>query len=233
MMGVANANKQLICEQYKTYLDIIYHLGNKVMLTKQLWQYAHELGLANNLAEFYSQITKLEHSEIIRKEPFSAYGKKTQLQMLTLRKYGIRFVEGKENSYCVASVPKAASNERILVSIFKNCYIQSKILPRIHNESKKVTFDKIIDMLRRDCSTILLNKNEGVSYLSQLISNNRLQPYLLIPEINHVLAKMRIVEQKRLEGLKKGSCATVGKGKGKLFSSSDVNIDLIFPKTIG
>lgn len=224
-MSVSTANKQFICEQFQEYLKIIYHLGNKVMLIKQLWHYAKELGLVRNLNEFYSQMMKLEHYEIIRKEPFTAYGKKTQLQMLVLRKYGIRFVEKKPDSYSVASVPKASSNERILVSIFKNCYIQSKILPRIRQESEKITFENIVDLLNRDCSTILLNKNEGIGYLSQIISDQRFQNELDITEIKHEIEKMQAVDQKRLEGLRKGSASSNGKGKGKLISSSDMPLD--------
>lgn len=224
-MSVLTTNKQFICEQFQEYLKIIYHLGNKVMLLKQLWYYAKELGLARNLNEFYSQMVKLEHSEIIRKEPFTAYGKKTQLQMLVLRKYGIRFIEEKPDSYSVASVPKASSNERILVSIFKNRYIQTKILPRIRQESEKITFESIVDLLNRDCSTILLNKNEGIGYLSQISSNQRFQNELDIAEIKQEIEKMQFVDQKRLEGLKKGSASSSGKGKGKVISSSDMPLD--------
>ncbi|GEB33358.1 hypothetical protein [Brevibacillus parabrevis] len=219
-MSVSNANKQEICERNQELLRIIYFIGNKVMLLKQLSQYAFALGLASNLSDFYSQIAKLEQNEIIRREAFSAYGRKSQLQMITLRKYGIRYVEGKPNSYSVASVPRATSNERILVSVFKNCYILSKILPRIYKESKIITLDKIFDLLKRDCSTLLLNKNEGIRYLSELTGDHRLQPYLDIVGIEHDIEQMRIVANKRSQGLKKGSYATNGKGKGKKIHSS-------------
>ncbi|WP_201317672.1 hypothetical protein [Paenibacillus sp. EPM92] len=223
-MGVSTVIKQQICEQHQDYLKIVYHLGNKVMLLKQLWNYAKDLGLARNLNEFYIQIAKLEHYEIICKEPFTAYNKKTQLQMLVLRKHAIRFIECKQSSYNVASVPVSHSNERILVSIFKNCYIQSKILPRIQNENKTITFNSIVDMLDRDCSTILLNKNEGLGYLCQLASYQRFQKELSIAGIEYEIEKMRALHQKRLEGLKKGS-ASKRKGKGKLNSSSDTPLN--------
>lgn len=224
-MSISTVNKQAICEQYHEYLKIVYGLGNKVMVLKQLWNYAKELGMARNLNEFYIQMAKLEQYEITRKEPFVAYGKETQLQMIVLRKYAIRFIEGKQSSYDVASVPVANSNERILVSTFKNCYIQSKILPRVRNESGKITFESIVDMLNRDCSTIMLNKNEGAGYLSQLASDQRFQKELYVAGIAYDIEKMRTVDQRRLAGLRKGSASRGGKGRGKLNSSFDMPLD--------
>ncbi|WP_248928958.1 hypothetical protein [Paenibacillus hamazuiensis] len=219
-MGVSNANKQFVCEKYRTYLEIIYHFGNKVMLMKQLYQYAELLGLAKNFSTFYISIMELVHAEVIQKEPFTAFGKKTQLQMLTLRKYGIRFIGGKQDSYSVASVPRSNGNERILVSIFKNCFIIKKLVPRLMKESKKVTFNAIIGMLNRDYSTILLNKNQGISFLSKLRSDDLLQQLLDVSEVDQDMKRMQEIKLKLAEGLRKGSESSEGKGKGKMHSSS-------------
>lgn len=84
-MGNSNANKQSVCERYSGYLYIIYHFGNKVILIKQLYRYAQEFGLADSYSAFYGHIKQLINAELIRKEAFLAYGRKTQLQMLTLK----------------------------------------------------------------------------------------------------------------------------------------------------
>ena len=217
-MSVSNTNKLLVCERYKIYLEIIYTFGNKVMLLNQLYQYAEQLGLARSFSSFYSGIMELVNAEVLRKESFTSFGKKTQLQMLTLRKFGIRFIEGKESSYNVASVPKSGGNERILVSLFKNCYIINKVIPRIQKESEEVTFDNIVKMLNRDYSTALLNKNQGIYYLTKIRSDKKLQHFFDINEVDHTIKKMQDIKKKHVEGLKKGSGMSEGKGIGKTHS---------------
>ncbi|KIL38670.1 hypothetical protein SD70_24780 [Gordoniibacillus kamchatkensis] len=231
-MSISNANKQSVCEKYRSYLEIIYHFGNKVMLMKQLYQYAELMGLAKNFSTFYSGIIELVHNEVLKKETFTAFGKKTQLQMLTLRKYGIRFIEGKQDSYSVASVPRSNGNERILVSIFKNCYILKKLVPRIQKEGKKVTFDTIKNMLERDYSTILLNKNQAIFFMTKLRNDTTLQHLLNVSNVDYDMRRIQEIKQKLAEGLRKGSESTEGKGKGRLYSSSTSPIDDLKNETV-
>lgn len=219
-MGISNANKQAVCEKYRTYVEIIYTFGNKVMLMKQLYQYAELLGIASNFSSFYNSIMELVHAEVIRKEPFVAFGKKTQLQMLSLRKYAIRFIEKKPDSYSVASLPKRSGNERILLSIFKNCYIINKVVPRIRKEMGEVSFANIIKMLKRDYSTILLSKNLGSSFLSELRDDKKLQHILNTEGIDQCLGRMQEIKQKHLDGFRRGSFMSEGKGRGNTRSSS-------------
>lgn len=219
-MYVSNAQKYLVCEKYRVYLEIMYFFGNKVMLLKQLYQYAETLGVAKNFSGFYSSMLELVNAEILLKEPFVAFGKKTQLVMLTLRKFAIRFLENKDRSYDVASVPRAITNERILVSLYKNCYIHSKIVPRIIKKGCGINFSTIVETLNQDYSTILLGKNEGAIYLSELINSQRMSQYLNVEEIKHAVKRLKEIEQRRTEGLKKGSESTQGKGTGgKLMAS--------------
>ncbi len=219
-MGISNANKQAVCEKYRTYVEIIYTFGNKVMLMKQLYQYAELLGIASNFSSFYNSIMELVHAEVIRKEPFVAFGKKTQLQMLSLRKYAIRFIEQKLDSYSVASLPKRSGNERILLSIFKNCYIINKVVPRIRKEMGEVSFESIVKMLKRDYSTILFSKNQGISFLSELRDDKKLQHILNVEGIDQCLGRMRDIKQKHLDGFRRGSFMSEGKGRGNTRSSS-------------
>lgn len=212
-MGISITDKQQVCEQYHEYLRIVYHFGNKVMLLKQLWNYAKEMGLARNLNEFYAQMAKLEKHNIIRKKPFTAYDKKTRVRVLILRKYGIGFIQGKQSSYNVASIPVALSNERILVSIFKNCYIQLRLFPRIRKAGLAITFENIVEILRYDCSTLLFNKNKGIDYLEQLINNGRLRGEFDEDQLVSEIKNMGSVKQKRLLGLRKGSFSRTNESK--------------------
>ncbi|KEQ21577.1 hypothetical protein [Paenibacillus tyrfis] len=223
-MSVSNAKKQAVCEKYRTYLEIIYTFGNKVMLMKQLYEYAKLLGLAKSYSFFYCSIMELVDAEILRKEPFVAYGKTTQLQMLTIRKFGIRFLEGKQDSYSVASVRKSHGNERIMVSIFKNCYILNKVIPRIIKEGKSVTFTEIMDLLNHDYSTILLNKNQGLSFITQIRTDKTLQQFFDTTEVDHDTKRMQEIKKTVAEGLRKGSESSEGKGKGKLCAGSRLSL---------
>ncbi|MCM3592682.1 hypothetical protein M4D58_18835 [Brevibacillus borstelensis] len=219
-MGISNATKQAVCEKYRTYVEIIYRLGNKEMLMKQLYQYAELLGIARNFSSFYNSIMELVHAEVIRKEPFVAFGKKTQLQMLSLRKYAIRFIEQKPDSNSVASLPKTNSNERILLSIFKNYYIINKVIPRVKREMGEVSFESIVKMLNRDYSTILFSKNQGIPFLSGLRNDKKLQHILNIEGIDQCLGRMWEIKQKHLDGFRRGSSMSEGKGRGNIRSSS-------------
>lgn len=224
-MTVSNANKQAVCKKYRVYLEVIYMFGNKVMLMKQLYRYAELLGIAKSFSTFYSSITELVNADILRKESFNAFGKKTQLQMLVMRKYSIRFLEQKPDSYSVASVKKALGNERILVSIFKNQYIINKIFPRIQRRAKEVTLETINKMLKYDRSSIIHNKNQGLSFLLKMRDDGTLQGYLDIVSIDQDIEKMREIKKKMEEGLRKGSKTSEGKGRGRLHSPSISSID--------
>lgn len=225
-MAVSNASKQLMCEKHRVYLEIIYHFGNKVMLMKQLYQYAQVMGIVRSFSAFYSSVIELVNADILRKESFNAFGKKTQLQMLVMRKYGIRFLEEKTESYSVASVKKALGNERILVSIFKSRYIINKIVPRIQKVGKEVTFKTINEMLEHDRTSILHSKNQGLPFLMKIREDAELQGCLDMVSINQDIEKMQKIKQKMEEGLRKGSKASEGKGKGRLHSASAISFDI-------
>ncbi|RIX60045.1 hypothetical protein D3P08_00165 [Paenibacillus nanensis] len=226
-MAISIANKQAVCEKYRSYLEIIYAFGNKVILMKQLYQYAELMGVARSFSKFYSSIMELVNAEVLRKESFYAFEKKTQLQMLVMRKYGIRFLEGKPDSYSVASVKKALGNERIMVSIFKNQYILNKVVPRLQKESKAIKPETIIELLDRDQSSFLYNKNQGLSFLLRLRNEATFQKYLDETSVEQDIEKMQGIKQRIEEGLKKGSKTSDGKGRGRLRLSEVSSIDRV------
>lgn len=220
--SVTNKRKETVCNKYRLYMNIIYRFGNKVMLMKQLFQYAEALGLVKSQPQFHSQIQELIEADILRQEPFVAFGKTTQLHMLTMRKYAIRYVEGKTDSQSVGAVPKANTNERILVSIFKNSYILDKIIPRLKKQGSEVSFQSINVMQKDDRSTIPYNKNKGLDYLSTL-DDAFLNKYFNLTLLNAEIKDMELLRNKKNTGLKLGSEASKGKGKGKV-SSSELNV---------
>ncbi|WP_091013343.1 hypothetical protein [Paenibacillus amylolyticus] len=226
-MTISNANKQMVCEKYRVYLEIIYRFGNKIMLMKQLFHYAQTMGIARSFSAFYGSITELINNDVLRKESFTAFGKKTQLQMLVMKKYAIRFLEEKPDSYSVASVKKALGNERILISIFKNQYILNKVIPRIQKECTRVTLGTIIDLLERDNSTILYNKNHGLSFLEKMKNEATLQKYLDMLSVEQDINKMQKIKQRMGQGLRKGSKASDGKGRGRLYLPEVSSMDRI------
>jgi hypothetical protein len=219
LMAVTNKRKQEVCELYSTYLQLIYHLGNKVMLMKQLFEYAKIMGLARHYPHFHSQIKELVEADILRQEPFVAFNKVTQLHMLTLKKYAIRFIEGKEKSHEVSAVAKANNNERILLSIFKNTYILDKIIPRLIKQGVEVSFSNIVAILNQDNSNILYNKNKALDYLNELL-DSPLKQYFNMDEMNYVIHGLVQLKNKKMEALKRGAETREGKGKGKISSQS-------------
>lgn len=220
--SVTNKRKETVCNKYRLYMNIIYRFGNKVMLMKQLFRYAEALGLVKSQPQFHFQIKELIESDIIRQEPFVAFGKTTQLYMLTMRKYAIRYVEGKTDSQSVGAVPKANTNERILVSIFKNSYILDKVIPRLKKQGSEVSFQNINEMLEEDRSTIPYNKNKGLDYLYSL-DNTFLNKYFNLTLLNADIKDMEMLRNRKNTGLKLGSETSNGKGKGKV-SSIEKNV---------
>lgn len=218
-MAVTNKKKEEICNKYKVYLKLIYEIGNKVMLSKQLFQYAVAFGIVKYRIDYWKQIEELKNYDILRAEPFVVFDKKTQHEVLTLKKYPIRYLEGKEKSYDVAAVPKSNSNERILLSIFKNTYVLDKIIPVLEKHGQEITYTSIISYLNSSHSSLLLNKNEGLEYLNYFAE---IMPQEALNKFNIEAEKddMEALIDKRKKGLKMGSIATEGKGKGKLLSSS-------------
>ena len=209
-MTVTILRKQHVCEVYKEYLEIIYHFGNKVILQKQLLEYALKLNLARDRNEFYKQVLELVEAGVVLREPFASFGRVTRLHTLKLRKYGIRFVEGKNSSQSVGAVRKANSNERIILSIFKNKYILKRVIPRLNKTTDK-SIRGIQSIIKRDMSNILSNRNQGLSYLKS-IDQKVIHNYFSESSFQSEIDQLEKVNFRRSQGLSKGSKATVGKG---------------------
>jgi hypothetical protein len=203
--------KQHICESYKEYLEIIYHFGNKVMLQKQLLEYALILNLAKDKNEFYKQILELVEVGVIKRERFASFGKITCLHTLKLRKFGISFVEGKSSTQAVGAVRIANSNERIVLSMFKNTYVLKRLIPRLNKSQKDITVDSIKSLIKQDRSNILFNRNQGLNYLKNL-DEDVIQHHFCKDFYQSELNILIEINHRRSIGLSKGSKASRGKG---------------------
>ncbi|MFA9424118.1 MAG: hypothetical protein ACERLG_11100 [Sedimentibacter sp.] len=84
--------------------------------------------------DYWKVIEKLMSYDLIMTESITVGGNKTQQQVLALRKYAIRNIDGKDSSSSVAAVPKSSTNERFLVSMFKTELILKKVIPIIKND---------------------------------------------------------------------------------------------------
>lgn len=211
-MAVTNKRKEETCEKYKIYLKIIYYFSNKVILAKQLYEYAVALNIVQYKIDFWKQISELKRYEILKSEPFVAFDKVTQNEVLILKKYAIRFIEEKEKSSDVAAVPKRNSNERILLSIFKNKYILNKIIP-ITRRRGELTYDNIVRCIKSKHSSILYNKNMGLEYLIDF-EKVFVAKYISQTYIENAKDDFLTSRRNQKKGLEAGRKSSEGKGSG-------------------
>jgi hypothetical protein len=199
---------RLLCKNHETYLKIIYHLGNKVITLKQLFQYAELLGITGSQTKFRSSVKELEEAKII--EISKLIGEKTtQLHYITLKKNGIMFIDGEEDSRKVAPVPKSKNEDRILLSIFRNCHILDRQIPLMREKGEEVVFDSIYKKFNGINSTLLYEKNQGYIFLERLKKSD----YCNSEEIETVLKQMNETLKKRQVGLEKAQ-RTKSQGMG-------------------
>lgn len=230
-MAVTNKRKEQTCEKYKIYLKIIYYFSNKVILAKQLYEYAVALNIVNHKIEFWKQIDELKKYDILKSEIFVVSDRVTQHEVLILKKYAIRYLEGKEKSSQVAAVARSNSNERILLSLFKNKFILDKIITIIKKRGQVVTFDSINTVINKKVSSLLFNKNQGLKYYERFetMIPDKFKNAEFIQQDKLILS---IAKRKRENGLSCGGKATDGKGtKGKVVSGYDNHIKAYIDKS--
>lgn len=208
-----NQEKIAVCEKYEDYLKIIHEFGNKVMLLKQLQEFAIELGYAKTYSSFMYQIQALFDNEIIKTEPFFVAGRKTQHHIVILKKFALRYLKGETASgggRKVAPVPKLKSNDRILLSTFKSSFILQKLIPSLRKHKDKVELIDVFNELEKGYSSILYEKNQGVKYAQKFFDgfSSHIDEYQFGVQLGH----MQDTADKREKGLLKGSYSSIGKG---------------------
>jgi len=213
-----NAQKDELCDRYLWLLVTIYVVGNKVMLSKQLKELSIAFDRAKDKYEYWMIINELKSHDVIKSESIIINGKATRHQMIILKKYAIRFLEGKESANGVASVPKATTNERIFISIFKTAFVMDKIIPELQKKGVYVSLSYVEEYLEIYCSNLLLNKNKGLCYLEFL---REALPVGVIDmySFNKDTKALKEIEESRIRALIEGSYSRNGKGKGKTKAS--------------
>lgn len=213
-MKITKIVKQTIAQEYLEYLQIIYFFGNKVILFNQLFEYAKKLNMATNYMQFYRQMQDMVDAKLIKIDTIEGLRKKVQL--ITLRKFAIQFLEGKENSQQVSAVPKSQSPERLLVSTFKNSYVLEKITKRLEKANKEINFNNVMEILKGDNSSLTFNKTQGLQHFeefkasfSSILNKNVAEEFEL---------DMRSSKEAIMKGLNKGSKSKEGKGIGNTLS---------------
>jgi hypothetical protein len=206
---------KLLCEKYQTYLKIAYHFGNKVITLKQLFQYARVIGITLSQTRFRNSIKELEDNRII--EVSRLIGEKaTQLQFITLKKNAIMFLENKGDSRKVAPVPKTKTNDRILVSIFRNAFILERLIPQMQRNDEEISFDSIYKKLDDPSSMFLYDKNQGYKFLIEL----KKASFANTDEIEVVQERIAEVFDKRKRGLEKAQRTKKAIGNSTLINVS-------------
>ncbi len=216
---VTNEEKIAICEKYEPYLRIINDFGNKVMLNKQLGEFAHKLGIASAHATFLHHVKELLEADIIKTEPFIINGRKTQHKIIILKKFALRYLKGETSiggSQKVAPVPSLKSNDRILLSIFKSSFILQRVLPKLQEKSGKIEFESIVNYIKSRRMSILHETNRGLEYAKWF--RDEFNDFLN-DEINEQIHRLEEIHSKRVKGLVKGSKAIEGKGKASIDQS--------------
>jgi len=210
--------KLKLCADYADYLKIIYHFGNKIMLQKQLFQYAKLFTLVGSEAIFTQVIKYLEEKGIIKREAFVPYGLKTQHKVIILTKFAIGYLENKKPD-TVNGVAKNKNDERAMLSVFRNEYIIEVLIPFLKLRNIDINLESIIRVLNRRKNSLLFERNQGLAYLKTLreIDNKKFNYTFVESEIERLIRtakKRQLGIQKALEN-RKNTPAKLSQGSQK------------------
>ena len=164
---IKSEEKMEICRKYRVYLDVIYLIGNNVMLQKQFYEICRKLNISLSDYQTRKVLAELEHYEIIKKQPF-LYSKN---KLIVLRKFGIRFLLNKDSSNEVSSLPKNI-DKRAILSVFK-----TDRLLKIIDGYNIYYWDNFLDLIYNTNNNFIYKRNEGTVYHSLLISKYELDYY--------------------------------------------------------
>lgn len=153
-----------ICRKYRVYLEVIFIIGNCVMLQKQFYEICRKLNISISDYQTRKALNELEKAEIIKKQKF-LYSKNN---LIVLRKFGIRFLLNKDYSNQVSSLPKNI-DKRAIYSVFKS----DRIIKMIDGYDL-YSWDNFLDKMYDLNSSLLYNKYKGIFYHEMLIKKYNL-----------------------------------------------------------
>ncbi|MDM0804695.1 hypothetical protein [Clostridium perfringens] len=178
---ITNKAKEEACIKYKSYLNVIDKLGNKIMLEKQLISLCIKLNIARDRFIVLKAIQELERNEVIKKINFGGSNNK----IIIFKKYAIRFLGGFNSSQQVAAVPKVNSNNRYYLSYFKVQFILNTIILSMEKKNIKLSLDSLIEYIDGLNSNIFYGKNNVLEYYNNL--NKKFYKYINQDEFNRSL----------------------------------------------
>ena len=178
---ITNKAKEEACIKYKSYLNVIDKLGNKIMLEKQLISLCIKLNIARDRFIVLKAIQELERNEVIKKINFGGSNNK----IIIFKKFAIRFLGGFNSSQSVAAVPKVNSNSRYYLSYFKVQFILNTIIPSMEKKKKELNLDGLLEYIDGLNSNIFYGKNNVLEYYNNL--NKKFYKYINQDEFNRSL----------------------------------------------
>lgn len=156
-----------ICRKYRVYLELIFILGNGVILQKQFYEICKKLYISMSDYQTRKVLSELERLQIIKKKNF-LYSKN---KVIVLKKFAIRFILKKESSNQVASIPKSI-DKRVITSVFK----LDRVIKAIDTYDL-YDWNNFLDKMYDLNSTLTYNKTRGLFYHEMLMSKYNLNLY--------------------------------------------------------
>lgn len=206
--------KEEVSGKYKELLKLIYIVGNGIMLQSDFIEIGKLFNLINTDYKANKIIKELEESKLIKKEQFLD----TKYKLIILMKYSIRFLEGKEKSCEVASIPKHTT-QRSIHSIIRANYFK-RFSQKLINE-KDFNLDYCIDKLKTNGATCLYSNMQGIKYLDNFSKLDIYNP-------NNKIHKLNFEQnQTAIKNRKIGQDSKNNKGtKGGLYSNVNIKEEL-------
>lgn len=165
---IATVDKQRVAEQYRDILRVINLFGDGAMLQDQLQQILILTGRYSRKASVVDALNKLEECEIIKKVTPKQY----RSQFILLKKFGISFLKGKENSQQVSAL-KNISNDK-----YDKMVLRAEIFIQRYLQQTR-GMDEIVSLLNQYQCSILQNKEQALEYtrmhLEKYLNNNEYQ----------------------------------------------------------
>lgn len=199
---IDNNIKLELCIKHKEILDIIGVINKGYILQKQLIEYILKLEIAPTEYGARKIITDLEEGEIIKKISFLD----TNNQIILLKKFGIRFIKGKNDSQSVGAIRTCTTNRRYYKSILLNHYILKKLEDKNVLEFAKK--NGIVKLFK------CLNSNIGVPnmYIYNNFKESNRNYYTLLKED----------EDKKIKSIEKATNTKKAKKDGKIIEKVKV-----------
>lgn len=178
---LSNKNKENLCNKHKKILELIGVVNKGFILQKQLINLMLLLDIAENSYQARKKLEELEDGQIIKKINFMD----TKNKIIILRKFGIRFLEGKKGSGSVGAIRTCTTNQRYYRSILLNHntikILQDKTCLKF---AKEHSLYKLLNGIHSNIA--MDNLNLYKNYISKLdVNKSALQAHVSLLEVQN------------------------------------------------